>query len=44
MRAELEAARDRLELPRLADLGKTAAAPELDLATQQRLRELGYVQ
>jgi arylsulfatase A-like enzyme len=44
LRAELEAARKRLDLPRIAEVGKTAAAPELDLATQQRLRELGYVQ
>ena len=44
LRAGLEATRVRLELPRLAEVGKTAAPAELDEATQQRLRELGYAQ
>ncbi len=42
--AELEAARTRLALPRLGELGAhaQAPAPELDAVTQERLRELGY--
>jgi arylsulfatase A-like enzyme len=43
--AELEAVRTRLALPRLDELGgATGPAPELDAATQERLRELGYAQ
>jgi arylsulfatase A-like enzyme len=42
--AELEAARVRLGLPRLAEINRAGApAPQLDAATQQRLRELGYL-
>jgi arylsulfatase A-like enzyme len=43
--AELEAARERLGLPKLSELGvrMAAPAPALDEATQQRLRELGYL-
>ena len=41
--AELEAARTRLALPRLSEIGAHASAPELDAATQERLRELGYL-
>jgi arylsulfatase A-like enzyme len=43
--AELEATRARLDLPRLEALDAPGApAPELDAATQERLRELGYAQ
>ncbi len=42
--AELEAARVRLGLPRLAEINRAGApAPQLDASTQQRLRELGYL-
>ena len=43
--AELEAARVRLALPKLGEIGGRTSAPthELDEATQQRLRELGYL-
>ena len=42
--AELEAARARLELPKLGQDGgrPSAPAPEPDAATKQRLCELGY--
>lgn len=40
---ELEAARARLELPRLADVGAHGPAPKLDAATEERLRALGYL-
>jgi len=44
MRSELETARLALELPELdADLA-SKAMPELDSETQERLRELGYVE
>jgi arylsulfatase A-like enzyme len=43
--ARLEAARADLGLPPLDQIGSEGeAAPELDPATQQRLRELGYVE
>src|SRR5262245_26882840 len=43
--AELEVARERLGLPKLDQIGTGAGArgPELDPATQQRLRDLGYL-
>ena len=42
--AELEEVRVRLALPELSEIGtRGAPAPELDAATQQRLRELGYL-
>ena len=45
LRGELEAVRARLDLPPLdADLASPAASPDLDEATQQRLRELGYIE
>ncbi len=40
---ELEAVRVRLGLPKLNEARAGAAAPALDEATQQRLRELGYL-
>jgi arylsulfatase A-like enzyme len=40
---ELESARAQLHLPKLGDVGSGSSAPDLDPATQQRLRELGYV-
>jgi arylsulfatase A-like enzyme len=44
--AELEAARVQLGLPKLSEIGgrTSAPAPNLDAATQQHLRELGYLQ
>jgi arylsulfatase A-like enzyme len=45
MRGELERARSMLSLPHLdADLGAPEALPELDEATTERLRQLGYVE
>ena len=45
LKEELEAARVALQLPPLnADLASGEAVPELDDATIERLRELGYVQ
>jgi arylsulfatase A-like enzyme len=43
---ELEAARVRLGLPKLSEISRltSAPAPELDAETQQRLRDLGYLQ
>jgi arylsulfatase A-like enzyme len=43
--AELEAARVQLGLPKLSEIGgrTSAPAPQLDPATQQRLRDLGYL-
>jgi arylsulfatase A-like enzyme len=41
--AELEDARTRLGLPRLDEIGARASGPALDPATEQRLRELGYI-
>ena len=40
--AELESARTQLRLPNLGEVG-SGSSVELDAATQQRLRELGYV-
>jgi hypothetical protein len=40
---ELEAVRARLQLPRLAEMGSHSPAPELDAATEERLRALGYL-
>ena len=45
LRAQLEAERTRLGLPALdASLEVGAAAQELDQATRERLRQLGYVE
>jgi hypothetical protein len=35
--------RARLQLPRLAEMGSHSPAPELDAATEERLRALGYL-
>ena len=45
LRGELEAVRTRLDLPALdADLAAGASTGELDEATQERLRQLGYIE
>jgi hypothetical protein len=45
MQGELEATRVNLQLPRLGDeLASGEGLPELDEATVERLRELGYVE